>query len=273
MIIESPDTLTSLEGTTLAIRRTFASPDEVREWTESIYFGLPALLNVPFADPPFIERVDGTLAGHSFRWELAAWRMQWRPTTQEKQESAFATAWERMALLGMPGRRRLLAALHYFHVACRLARAGETIGEFMAEVILNLAKTLEALFPPKSGGQSRDSVRRGLKSLGYSEDDIEASFVPAMALRNEIDVGHVQLGLFRPDQLAAIHAYTERAEGEFRSMLDKLLVAVESGELEIPHHELGPPSKDALGVVSRLRDAMLQDPGWQAFQPDTPERA
>lgn len=259
VIIESPDTFTSLEGTTLTVTRMFASPDEVREWTESIYFGLPALLNIPFADPPFVERVDGTLAGHSFRWELAQWRAEWRTTTQEKQESDFATAWDRMALLAAPGKRRLLAALHYFHVACRLARAGETAGEFMAEVILNLAKTLEVLFPPEGDRLSRDSARRGLKLLDYSEDEIEASFIPVMALRNEIDVGHVELGLFKPEHLAAIHAYTERAEGEFRSMLDKLLAAVESGKLEIAHHELGPPSTSALGVVWRLQDAMPHD--------------
>ena len=258
--IESPDTAVSLVGAVLTVTRDFDSPDDLRAWVESIYFGLPALLNVSFADPPFVERVDGAIAGHHFRWELSEWRAELRTTTQEKQERDFATAWERLGVLSAPGRRRLLAALHYFHVACRLARAGETAGEFVAEVILNLAKTLEVLFPPDGDGKARDAARRGLAALGYGDDEIESLFIPAMALRNEIDVGHVELGLFKPEHLAAIHSYTDRAENAFRSMLDRRLAEVESDGLGVAYHELGPPSSSALGVADRLLAAMPQDP-------------
>ncbi len=241
------------------IQRTFASLGEAEEWTESIYYALPALLSVSFADPPIVTRVDGHLAGHPFTWELIEWHASFEVTTQERQELAFASAWEHMSVLAVPGRRRLLAGLRYFHIACRLGRSGKIAGEFLAEVVLNLAKTLEVLFPPGGDGRSRDSVRAGLKALGYGETEIEHSFLPAMALRNEIDVGHVELGLFKREQLTAIHAYVERAEGDFRSMLGKLLTAIETGAFEISHHALGPPSKGALSVVSRLQAAMMEE--------------
>ncbi len=43
---------------------------------------------------------------------------------------------------------------------------------------------------------------------------MECDFIPAMALRTELDAGLVELGLFTIDQLKIIHGFTERAERE-----------------------------------------------------------
>jgi hypothetical protein len=98
---------------------------------------LPALLNIPFADPPHIKRVEGKIGSVNFGWELLEWRGEYTLTTQERQEQRFGDAWNRISVLAKPGYRRLAAALHYFHVACRLGRAGRIVGEFIAEKILN----------------------------------------------------------------------------------------------------------------------------------------
>ena len=259
--IEAPNVIARLGGTTLTVTGAFESLKLVEQTIESVFFVLPTLLNVPFADPPYIERVDGVIGTVGFRWELAAWLGQYRTTTQEIQEQRFADAWARMSVLAEPGRRRLVAALHYFHVACRLDRAGRTAGEFLAEVVLDLAKTLEVLFPPDDADGTRVAARRGLRALGLTDKQIESDFIPAMALRNEIDVGHVELGLFRPEHLKAIHAYLERAEDAFRDMLDMVLRRVESGEFDPAHHELGPPSTGALRVVERLQECLTDRRG------------
>lgn len=259
--IECLDYDIRLDGCLLTLSGTFASLGEVEQMVESVYFVLPTLLNVPFADPPYIERVDGVIASVDFRWELAQFGGKYRTTTQEHQEARFADSWDRMSVVAESGRRRLAAALHYFHVACRLDRCGQTAGEFVAESLLNLAKTLEVLFPPSGDGKTREAVRDGLRELGYSDARIERDFMPAMALRNEIDVGHVELGLFKPDDLTAIHAFVDRAEGAFREMLNTLLAQVESGDFVIAQHELGAPSPAALEVVARLKAAMEATPG------------
>ncbi len=155
-----------------------------------------------------------------------------------------------------PGRRRLIAGIHYFHMACRLAREGCTPGEFVAEVLLNLAKTLEVLFPPSGDGRTRDAVRNGLSYLGLSKEQIERDFIPAISLRNEIDVGHVELALFTMDQLKTIHAYAERAEFAFRGMLETLLERVEAGEVQVAPYELSGPDQEAVKVIERLRQAL-----------------
>lgn len=152
-----------------------------------------------------------------------------------------------------PRRRRVVAGLHYFHVACRLARQGCTAGEFIAEVVLNLSKSLEVLFPPTVDGKTREAARSGLRALGFSEKAIECDFIPAMALRNEIDVGHVELGLFTMDQLRIIHSFTERAEHSFRELFERLLTRLQTGEADVVPYDLGPPSKSAIAVVGRLK--------------------
>lgn len=251
--IEEPSRLVHLAGKELSISQHCDSLIDLEALVVSVFFGLPALLNVAFADPPFVERVDGTVGSSGFRWELANWRMEFRTTTQEHQEKGVAEAWDRMSLLATARRRRLFAGLHYFHLACRLARECRTAGEFVAEVILNLAKALETIFPPVGDGRTREAARAGLRSLGFSEDEIEGNFLPAMALRNEIDVGHVELGLFKMDQLKIIHAFTERAESAFREMFERLLASIKMGNADVPAYDTVSPRREALDLIERLR--------------------
>lgn len=256
--IQEPIRIVSLKGNVLSIKQHFNDLSTLHETIQGLYFTLPMLLNVEFADPPFVERVDGVIGESTFRWELSDWRMEFRTTTQENQESAIVRCWERLNVLADQSRRRLLAALHYFHVACRLARSGTNPGEFLSEVLLNLAKTLEVLFPSRGDRRTRDAARAGLSALGYTDDDIEANYIPAMALRNEIDVGHVELGVFKLDQLQVLHAYAERAENAFRDLLNKLLEKVATAEFELDSYELGPPRPKALQIIERLRQSTPQ---------------
>lgn len=250
--IEEPSQKIILKGNVVEVSGVFDSLAIVENYLSGIYFTLPVLLNVDFADPPIVERVDGEVAGNHFRWELQEWKFPVSLTTQDKQEFRFADAWQRLNLVTGLAPRRLLAALHYFHVAVRLSRLGDRPGEFLSEATLNLSKTLEVLFPPDGDGKTRDSARRGLRRLGIEEASIETDYLPAMALRNEIDVGHVDLSLFTRDQLASIHAYTERAEQAFRQLLQVILAAVAKGEWTPPPYEQGELSAATKAVVARL---------------------
>jgi len=248
VILQYQDLKATWSGPVLTIAKRYTSADEFSRFVEVVYFVLPALLAVSFADPPYVSQVEGEIAGRPFHWELAWWKAGFRMTTQEEQERLAAQAWETLALVTVPARRRLVAALHYFHVASRLAREGTTAGEFVAEVILNLAKVLEVLFPG-----SRDTARAGLAHLGFSQDEIEGRFLPAMALRSKIDVAHVGLGIFTVDQLKVIHAYTDLAEEAFRGLLQRILDRTARGQWEVVGYELGAPDADAIATIERLR--------------------
>lgn len=251
--LQAPDRSVRLEGSRLTVSQSFESLTAVAQLIDGLYFAVPALLAVEFADPPFVQRVDGVLGGVAFRWELECWTTRFLTTTQDKQEELFAEAWERLSLLAVPQARRLFAALHYFHVAVRLTRVASVAGEFLPEVILNLSKVLEVLFPPTGDGKTRDAVRARLVELGFTEDEVERDYLPAMALRNEIDVGHVDLSLFKRDHLQLIHGYTERAETAFRAMLSRVLERVQEGTFTVPTYEPAPAAGAAIQVVERLR--------------------
>jgi hypothetical protein len=254
--IEDADRLATLRGNVLTVKARSKSNEELTDMIWGIYYGFPLLLNVEFADPPFVERVEGRIGSIGFRWELVDWTMDVLTTTQHEQESNVSKAWFWFDVITRPERRRLIAALHYFHVACRLARSGQTAGEFLPEVLLNLAKTLEVLFPPTGDGRTRDAVRANLAMLGYPEIQIESDFIPAMVLRNEIDVGRVELGVFTMGQLRVLHSYTERVEAAFRDLLRRVIAKVDAGEFEIAPYSLQKPRPEAVKIIETLREAM-----------------
>ena len=252
--IEEPDREVELNGSVFTVSQEFQSPEEMSTLIEAVAYVLPSLINVSFYDPPYVERVDGVLGGSNFRWELREWKMQFGITTQSRQEKHVIKAWQRIDVLSeSKRRRRLTAGLHYFHIACRLSRVSVTAGEFMAEAVLNFSKSLEALFPPEGDGMTRDAVRKGLRAIGYEDLQIEKEFIPAMALRDNIDVAHVGLCIFNLDQLRVIHEYVERAESTFREMFERLFSAIEKDEYQVEPHELSYPSKEVVDMIERIR--------------------
>lgn len=253
VVIEEIARSVSLEGNCVTIRESCEDKKKLTELLQSLYFGLPLLLAVEFADPPFVERVEGQVGSVPFRWELSKWRAELDNTTQEQQQQRFGTAWNRFKIICAPHRRRLIAALHYFHVACRLRREGKTPGEFLSEALLNFNKVLEVLYGP-----CRDQVRTSLTQLGYTAEEIERDFIPSMLLRNSIDVGHPMLALFTQRQLKTLHRYADRAERAFRDFLQRLFQVVEAGRLDIPRYDIGRLDPETRRTIENLRQRLDQ---------------
>ncbi|MBK8062484.1 MAG: hypothetical protein IPK33_32585 [Gemmatimonadetes bacterium] len=251
-------------GAVLSHEREIASLEELSGLIESLYFVLPPLLSAQFADPPIIRRVDGTINDTPFRWELAEWRMAFDVTTTEEQERRAIDAIEHLFVLMPPERRRVVAALHYLHVAARLERVESSPGEFLAEALLNYSKVLEVLFPPQGSGLTRDAARAGLGRLGFDEIAIERDFIPAMALRNEIDVGHVDLSLFKAEHLVVLHRYVGRAEHVFRKLLQVVLARLADGTFTIEPWEHEPLKPKVVRMIERLRASLDTLPAEEA---------
>lgn len=247
--IEQANRLTTLEGNKVTIKEHCKTLKDLMEILESLYFGLPLLLAVEFADPPVVDRVDGKIGLIPFRWELADWQIEIETTTQDQQENRFVTAWNRFNVISASHRRRLIGSLHYFHTACRLNRESKTPGEFLAEVLLNFNKILEVLYGP-----SRDEVRSELSKLGFSEKEIERDFIPVMLLRNSIDVGHPNLALFKVHQLETLHRYAQRSERTFRFFLQKLLKAIETNNYDIPSYDVQPIDSETRQTIEKLHE-------------------
>jgi len=252
VLLEEPNRNVHLQGNVLTIEQNFESNEELTQLIQWVYFGLPSLLNIEYADPPVIKQIEREIGKTSFRWELAGWHAEFRTTTQEKQELAFVSSWERIGLLSLPTNTRLLAALHFYYTAVRLLRRATIAGEFLPEAIMNFSKVLEVLFPPDGDGKTRNAARMRLEELEFTELEIEADYIPAMVLRNEIGVGHVDLGLFKPEQLTLIHGYVRRAEFSFHTLFQRLFEKIKSNEFTIKPYERKPIKGSALAVVNRL---------------------
>jgi hypothetical protein len=252
--------MAEFRGNELVVKAPCGTLEDLECLCDTLYYGIPLLLNVDFGDSPVIDRVYGTVGDVPFRWELVRWDFELDVTNQEHQEAKATAAWRRLEHIAPLENRRLLGALHYFQVACRLSRAGQTPWEFMSEILLNLSKTLEVLFPPPPGDpHTIDAARRGLGTLGYSPEEIERDFVPSMALRSTIGSAHVGLALFTPRQLRVLHRYTERAERAFRELLQRVLGRVEEGLSTLTPYLDPAPSNEAQRVIQRLAEALGEE--------------
>jgi hypothetical protein len=166
------DASIQVEGNVISVSRTFRSGDELLDLIESVNFGLPAAMNLQFVDAPVVVAVTGNVGGIEFTWAYTNYPVTLDITTKEIQEQHFLESRERLRLLLPAGNRRLFAALNYFHIACRLALAGTTPWEFTAEIVMNLSKVLEVLFPA-APNKTIEAARTGLQNLGYTSNDIE----------------------------------------------------------------------------------------------------
>jgi len=216
---------------------------------------LPILLSVDFYDAPIITTTSGCIGDAPFVWQIDSSAGSFNITSPEIQQEKVTRAMERLEGIVAPSNRRLLVGLSYFNRAMRLEESGATAFEFTGEVMLNLAKCLEALFPATEGG-TRDAVRAGLTFLGYSTEDIETWFIPAMALRSAVDSAHVRLTLFSYEQLVTIQHYCEQVVGKFRTMIQHLLSAVEAGSFSVTPYEDAGADSTVTALLERMTHSL-----------------
>ncbi|MEN6490311.1 MAG: hypothetical protein ABFD66_15770, partial [Smithella sp.] len=214
---------------------------------------LPAFLNIKFADPPVIEQITGSIGTVDFRWEHRELHHEFNITTVDILEQHIVDSLNYFQLFGEAKNRRLVAAIHYFYICSRLLVAGHSQWEFMAESILNLCKSLEILF-----GGSRDAVRQGLQSLGYTQEEVEGDFIPLLILRGFLDVAHPRIAILRQNDLRTLYLFLFNSENRFRKLFERTLKAVEKGLFKLPQEDDLRLDKEDQNIMNRLVDTLSQ---------------
>lgn len=212
-----------LQGNLLKGKSHCVSIDDLFRFVNHLHYLVPILF-IEIAHPVFVKCTRGRLGGSIFVWELQKSNAYFVVGTQEFIENLITSALGNIHVLLKPENYRLASALNYYHVARRLIETGCTPFEFMAEVILNLAKVLQSLF-----GQNRDSVRKELRSLGYSDAEIETKFIVFMSLRDNFDVGHIMFAKLSRTQIDTLYAYLENAQIDFNKMFAKIFKLTSEG--------------------------------------------
>ena len=241
----------TLNGDVLITKLRTESPAQLERAISRLYYWLPVFLNLDFGDPPAVEAVSVICNGSQAAWVVNPATGTIFMTDQERQQELVREA----LVLCLDDSKtlvvRLLTALEYFYAASRLITLGETPGEFLSEAVLNFAKILEALFP---GDPTADAARKGLKGLGYKDEEIEWNFIRAIYLRNSLGVGHARLSALSPDDLQVVHEYADSAEGYFRELV-KRVMALAKEERDFLQHETDASSmKDLQRLVSTMKE-------------------
>src|ERR1044071_9976274 len=127
---DSADRQLSIRGHRLTRRVHCQDAQDLHSAIESVCFVVPLFLSLDLADPPFVERVDGTINGVEFRWELAKLTMQPRVVSPDALSLTYVRAFAELNYIVAPEKRTLLAALTHFYTGSRLLREAKTPGEF-----------------------------------------------------------------------------------------------------------------------------------------------
>lgn len=239
-------------GNVLRLEGHYDSLQELNGAVEAVHYLLPVLLSLDFVDAPVVEKVVGTVGGVPFVWGLFGGHQAFDVTSTERQEKRLVDAWNRLLAVAPLEQRRVAAALNYFHVACRLERAGHAPWEFLSETLLNLSKVPGDALPPDADTGTIDAARRGLSKLGIDDATIETDFVPVIALRNSLDVGHPSLAMFKQEHLAILHRFCESVEEPFRKMLAHVLDRLRDGTLDLAPYEKSEPSRNAVSIIEQI---------------------
>lgn len=257
LCLDRSDGRITFDGSLVKLTTEVRSREELERVIEMYFYGLPPLLGVEMLDSPVITEVRGSMGEVTFCWGLLdSGPDSLDATTKEIQEERVQRALSRLQLLderhGLAN-RRLLAATQYFHIACRLLRAPGRRWEFLSEALLNFAKVLEALFPapPK---ETIDTARSALARLGFTAIEVEAMYVPALMLRNAVDVAHPTLAAHTNESLAVLARYTGAAEDAFRRLLHRLFERVADGTFALDAPPDTKLSADTRRVITRLKE-------------------
>lgn len=235
-----------LNGNKLMAIAKCNSQKDLTRLIETLYYMLPALLSIEFPEAPVVNRTGGVIGDVKFNWELAERTSRFDVTNEDLQEKRVLNSFLRINQLES---QRLGAAIYYFYTAKRLAETGNSPFEFLAEIVLNLCKTLQALF-----GESREEVRHELLKCGYSKEEIETQFVPIMILRTQFDVGHVSLAILTRKQLDAFYRFLDNTELNFSELLKRIFDKTKNNEYSIKPDPDSHLDRERLKTINKLME-------------------
>ncbi len=188
----------------------------------------PASLSLELWESVFVKRISGVCGDRPFKLRLPTYGNLMSVIRPGDVAKRIDYAFGNLHALRLIQNPRLKAALHYYHVACRLTAVGETVWEFVPEIVLNYVKILEVLF-----GDNRENVRMQLEALGYDADKIETSFIPILLLRSHFDIAHARLSSPQKIDVPDVSKFILNVEVQIGDLIRKVIQKSKSGEFEL----------------------------------------
>ncbi len=241
-----------INGRAVEAKWECASRDELLGTLSALHFVLPLSLSLELSDAVTPAVTSGRVGDAEFGWQVAGTGVHGETAEAAERDARCLRALQRLPALCDQQNARLLAAAAYFQRAVRLLAVGLGPSEFAGEAVINLAESLEVLFPG-APLQTRDAVRAGLAQLGYDSALIEGTFVPCLVMRSTLDAAHVRMATLAADERRKLQLYMEAVVGEFRLLVVRVADAVIQGNIDLaPYTDERAPGEDLARILNNL---------------------
>lgn len=217
-----------VDGNNLKINAQVTSLDHAAALIDQVKVMFCQFLSIELGVFCDVRSITGNISGRDFKvtYPGLAYSILVNEYSPAERGSVIAGA-VNLVNVGSPSYLRYVTCCLYYQHALRFLSPYEvSFSEFVAlpEIILNLSKCIELLFP--SG--SRDELKKSLLKTGYSEEQISSQLISIIILRNQFDVGHITSGGVTAEEIEILRQFCNRSVGNVRALLKS--VAVKIGE-------------------------------------------
>lgn len=226
------------------IRGYVPSLQNAYAWLTSMNALLSALLSHKFSVFVWIKTFEARIGEGHYRLDSSNLRYTITTSTVEERVAEVKSTVEGWLSCRHERHLRMYSAFYYHRHAQRLAVLQPYSESMVAEVVLNLAKSLEVVF----GSAQRDVIRQKARQWEIHESEVETFIVPLILLRNEMDVAHVGIEPLTPAQRQILLDFMGAAMIYVRNLLQKIFQGTFSGSVTL----------DPIPPSSHERDRLLE---------------
>jgi hypothetical protein len=216
-----------LEGNCLKVRFKASSSEEAEAALASANHCIPAYLSLHFGVYVWIKQYAVDIGGSRFNYQVKRAHSRYLAADKDMMSNRASSALEDWLEVG-GGYDRALAACLYLRHAHRLSRIQPNNHHFIAEVLLNLTKSLEIVF-----SDNRDQIRKRAHEWGFDDALVEQGIIPLFLIRNRIDVAHVSTGILKTEERDILLDFMNKAIENTGKVLKRIIELIKDGEISL----------------------------------------
>jgi len=145
---------------------------------------------------------------------------------------------------------RIIVAMNYFRQALHFTSIGNAPQTMLAEIILNLAKSLEIIF-----SDNRDKFRKIACEVGLDSDFVENKLISIMCLRSKLGIAHVSTAPLSLSEKDIINKFAMRSFNNVQYTINFVAEKLKSKQFIIRNvsEEL---SKEEVNLVKSIEESL-----------------
>jgi hypothetical protein len=235
-----------LTGGEISISFDCRSQDHMSQ-SLTLFSLLPLYLSLFLSSAVRVDAFYGTIGDCNFNYEVISGEFSFQMISDESQKELVKLAFETLFGSSTIVNPRILAAIGYLYSAMLISAQSPYSGAFLPEVALNLCKTLDVLFT-----DSRDKLRQELGKLGFTNQEIENSYVSLTLIRNKLDIAHPALFIPTEKQQGIFDSFVKRALPQVAELLKRVVQQCAEGKYEFLPYDVNRQDIERESLLEQL---------------------